>query len=274
NTRAPVIYYTHDLHYLRERRRYEVDGDPRALQESRRLKRIEERIFSGVDQVMTPSSEEARIIAETVPAEKVHVIPPYIVPPADTDPPPRAAEQDAVIFVGGFGHPPNVDAAVWLAQEIMPLVWAIRPAIRLLLVGSTPPPQVQALSGPRVDVTGFVPDIAPLYARSRMSVSPLRYGAGVKGKIVASLQAGVPVVTTTVGNEGLDLVPGVEALVADAAPALAAAITDLWVNQAMQDRLARAGQAVLRDRYSDAAARRALHSVLAAVAEARAGAAA
>lgn len=274
HTRAPVIYYTHDLHYLRERRRYEVDGDPRALQESRRLKRIEERIFANVDQVMTPSPEEARIIAETVPAEKVHVIPPYIVPPADTDPPPRAAEQDAVIFVGGFGHPPNVDAAVWLVQEIMPLVWAIRPAIRLLLVGSTPPPQVQALSGPRVEVTGFVPDIAPLYARSRMSVSPLRYGAGVKGKIVASLQAGVPVVTTSVGNEGLDLVPGVEALVADAAPALAAAITDLWSDQAMQDRLARAGQAVLRDRYSDAAARRALQSVLAAVAEARAGAAA
>lgn len=269
HTRAPVIYYTHDLHHLRERRRYELDGDPRALQESRRLQRIEERIFAGVDQVMTPSPEEARIIGLTVPAAKVHVIPPYIVPAAGDAPAP-AAVQDAIIFVGGFGHPPNVDAAVWLAQDIMPLVWAAEPAVRLLLVGSAPPPKVQALSGPRVEVTGFVPEIAPLYARSRMSVSPLRYGAGVKGKIVASLQAGVPVVTTAVGNEGLDLVPGVEALVADTAPALAAAIVDLWRDPAMQDRLARAGQAVLRDRYSDAAARRALQSVLAAAAEARA----
>ena len=176
--------------------------------------------------------------------------------------------QDAIIFVGGFGHPPNVDAAAWLVREIMPLVWAQAPDVRLLLVGSAPPPEVQALAGPRVEVTGFVPDIAPLYARSRMSVSPLRYGAGVKGKIVASLQAGVPVVTTAIGNEGLDLVPGIEALVAGTAPMLAAAILDLWRDPAMQHRLARAGQAVLRDRYSDAAARRAMQSVLAAVARA------
>lgn len=269
HTDAPVIYYTHDLHYLRERRRYEVDGNPRTLQESRRLQRIEERIFAAVDQVMTPSAEEARIISQTVPAANVHVIPPYIVPPAGTDAAAPAAVQDAIIFVGGFGHPPNVDAAVWMVREIMPLVWAQAPDVHLLLVGSAPPTEVLALAGPRVEVTGFVPDIAPLYARSRMSVSPLRYGAGVKGKIVASLQAGVPVVTTAIGNEGLDLVPGSEALVADTAAMLAAAILDLWRDPAMQDRLARAGQAVLRDRYSDAAARRALQSVLAAVAVAR-----
>ena len=260
HTGAPVIYYTHDLHYLRERRRYEVDGNPRTLQESRRLQRIEERIFAAVDQVMTPSAEEARVIAQTVPAAKVHVIPPYIVPAADAPAP--AVVQDAVIFVGGFGHAPNVDAAVWLVREIMPLVWAGAPAVQLLLVGSAPPAEVLALAGPCVQVTGFVPDIAPLYARSRMSVSPLRYGAGVKGKIVASLQAGVPVVTTPIGNEGLDLVPGAEALVADTAPAVAAAILDLWQDPAMQARLARAGQAVLRDRYSDAAARTALQAVL------------
>ena len=269
HTSAPVIYYTHDLHYLRERRRYEVDGNPRTLQESRRLQRIEERIFAAVDQVMTPSAEEARIIAQTVPAAKVHVIPPYIVPPAGADAAAPAAVQDAVIFVGGFSHPPNVDAAAWLVREIMPLVWAQAPDVHLLLVGSAPPSEVQALAGPCVQVTGFVPDIAPLYARSRMSVSPLRYGAGVKGKIVASLQAGVPVVTTAIGNEGLDLVPGTEALVADTAPMLAAAILDLWRDPAMQDRLARAGQAVLRGRYSDAAARQALQSVLAAAAAAR-----
>ncbi len=275
HTSAPVIYYTHDLHHLRERRRYDLDGDPRALQESRRLQRIEERIFAAVDQVMTPSAEEARIIAQTVPAAKVHVIPPYIVRPAGPDAAhdfaahdpaahDPAVAQDALIFVGGFGHPPNVDAAAWLVRDIMPAVWLQEPSVKLLLVGSAPPAQVKALAGPRVQVTGFVPDIAPLYARSRMSVSPLRYGAGVKGKIVASLQAGVPVVTTPVGNEGLDLIPGREALVADDAPALAAAILELWRDPALQDRLARAGQAALSGRYSEAAARRAVCSVLAA----------
>ena len=266
HTRAPVIYYTHDLHYLREQRRHVLDGDPRTLQESRRLQRIEERIFARVDRVMTPSTEEARIIAATVPAAKPFVIPPYIVPEAGQPGEPPAAGDalpgDAVIFVGGFGHPPNVDAAVWLVQDIMPLVWAAVPEARVLLVGSAPPFQVQALAGPRVEVTGFVPDIAPLYARARMSVSPLRYGAGVKGKIVASLQAGVPVVTTSVGNEGLDLSDGHQAMVADTAAALAEDIVALWRDPVRGAALAAAGQAVLRDRYSEDAARRALLAVL------------
>jgi len=265
HTRAPVIYYTHDLHYLRELRRHAVDGDPRTLQESRRLQRIEERIFARVDRVMTPSTEEARIIAAAVPAAKPFVIPPYIVAEAAAPEPPAlggALLADAVIFVGGFAHAPNVDAAVWLVQDIMPLVWAAVPEARVLLVGSAPPFQVQALAGPRVEVTGFVPDIAPLYARARMSVSALRYGAGVKGKIVASLQAGVPVVTTSVGNEGLDLSDGGQAMIADTAAALAEDIIALWRDPARGATLAAAGQAVLRDRYSEDAARSALLAVL------------
>ena len=265
HTRAPVLYYTHDLHYLRERRRFELEGDPRVEQESRRLQRIEERIFANVDEVMTPSTEEARIIAATVPAARVHTIPPYIVPPAAlASAGPAFADRDGVIFVGGFGHLPNVNAALWLVDEIMPLVWRAVPEARLLLVGSAPPMAVQALAGPQVEVTGFVPDIAPLFNRARVSVSPLRYGAGVKGKIVASLQAGVPVVTTTVGNEGLDLVDSQDAMIADTATALADAVIALWRNPERCAALAAAGQAVLRDRYSEDAARRALQAVLTA----------
>ncbi|MBC7802199.1 MAG: glycosyltransferase, partial [Gemmatimonadaceae bacterium] len=250
--RAPVLYYTHDLHHLRERRRWELEGDPRALAESKRLKRIEDRIFATVDHVMTPSAEEAAVIHADVPAAKVHVIPPYLVPAlplARHDP--DFAGRESLIFVGGYNHLPNVDAAVWLVQDIMPLVWAHLPDVRVLLVGNAPPPAVLALAGRRVTVTGFVPDVGPLYAQARLSVSPLRYGAGVKGKIVASLQEGVPVVTTTVGNEGLGLVHETEAWLADTAPDLAAGIVALYRDPRRCAAMAQSAGAVLRRRFSE-----------------------
>ncbi len=262
-TRAPILYYTHDLHHLRERRRWELEGDPHALAESKRLKRIEDRIFARVDRVMTPSADEAAVIRADVPAARVHVIPPYLVPAtpvalAGQD----FANRDALIFVGGYNHAPNVDAAVWLVREIMPLVWAALPDVRLLLVGNAPPPAVADLASRRVTVTGFVPDIAPLYAQSRLSVNALRYGAGVKGKIVASLQEGVPVITTPVGNEGLGLAHGMEAWVAETAADLAAGVIALYQNPPRCAAMAQAAQAVLRRHFSEDAARAALMDVL------------
>ncbi len=261
-TRAPVLYYTHDLHHLRERRRWELEGDPHALAESKRLKRIETRIFAGADRVMTPSKEEAAAIRADVPEAQVHAIPPYILPATPLARPGPASERDALIFVGGYNHLPNVDAAAWLARDIMPLVWAALPDVRLLLVGNAPPPAVENLASRRVTVTGFVPDVAPLYAQSRLSVNPLRYGAGVKGKIVASLQEGVPVVTTPVGNEGLGLVHGAEAWIAETAADFAEGIVALYRNPARCAAMATAAQAVLRRRFSEDAARSALMGVL------------
>ena len=263
-TRAPILYYTHDLHHLRERRRYELEGDPRALAESRRVQRIENRIFARVDRVMTPSGDEAEVIRGDVPEASVHVIPPYMMPAAPLGDRTGAdfAGRDALIFVGGYNHLPNVDAAVWLASEIMPLVWAALPEARLLLVGNAPPPSVLALAARRVVVTGFVADVSPLYAAARLSVSPLRYGAGVKGKIVSALQEGVPVVTTPVGNEGLGLVHGTEAWIAADAEGLAEGIVALYRDPDRCAAMADAGQAVLRRDLSEESARAALMRVL------------
>ena len=258
---APVLYYTHDLHHLRERRRWTVDGDPAALEESKRLMRIEHDIFATADQVMTPSSVEADIIRADVPGASVHVIPPYLVE-MQPDPQATAGARDAVTFVGGFAHPPNLDAALWLVQAIMPQVWAAAPEIRVVIVGHAPPPALQDLASERVEVTGFVEDLAAPYARTFCTVSPLRYGAGVKGKIISGIQASLPVVTTAVGNEGLDLVDGAEALVADSEEAIAAAIVALWRSPELGARLASSAARRMRDRYSRAAATEALQVVL------------
>ena len=110
----------------------------------------------------------------------------------------------------------------------MPLVWPHVPDARVMLIGSEAPPEIYALAGERVEVVGFAPHLAPYYARARMSVNPLRYGSGVKGKIIASMAAGVPVVTTTIGNEGIGLAHGEEVLVGDTATEIAAHIVALF----------------------------------------------
>ena len=264
-----LIYFTHDLHFLREQRRFELEGDFRSLEESRRVRRVERDIFRRARVVITPSADEARVIQELVPSADARAVPLYSVPAAPligrTDPaafPEALSTRDTVLFVGGYAHPPNLDAALWLAREIMPLIWREAPETRLVLAGSKPAPELLAVAGEQIEVPGWVSDLGPLYARARLSISPLRYGAGVKGKIIASLQAGVPVVTTTVGNEGLALRDGIEALVGDTQEALAAAALALLRDPALCARLAEAGAAVLRCRFGEDAARRVLMQVL------------
>jgi GT2 family glycosyltransferase/glycosyltransferase involved in cell wall biosynthesis len=263
-TDAPILYYPHDLHYLRERRRYELDGDLDALAESHRVKRLERDIFARVDCVMTPSAEEAPIIARLVPESRVRVVPPYLYPAGSA----MALNADDfamrhdILFVGGFKHPPNVDAALWLVGEIMPIVWAARPEARVLIVGDTPTPAVESLASDRVTVTGFVPDLQPYLDRARLSVAPLRWGAGVKGKIVSAVQAGIPVVTTQVGNEGIALARDTEVLLGETAEALAEHIVSLLGDEVRCEALSRAGAAAVGARFSERLARDVMSEIM------------
>ena len=115
----------------------------------------------------------------------------------------RSSEPTAV-FVAQLGWRPNVDGALWLARNVWPLVRAVRPDARLLLVGRQPAPAVRDLAGPDVEVTGTVPDVQPFLARARCTLAPLLAGGGSRLKILESLAAGRPVVSTRVGAEGLD----------------------------------------------------------------------
>jgi GT2 family glycosyltransferase len=263
-TDAKILYYPHDLHYLRNLRNYRLSGDLWSLEESNRVRRLEHAIFKAVDCVMTPSAVEAEIIRQDVPDAKVTVIPPYLYPSHRTT---RFSEAEFsgrsdIIFIGGYKHPPNVDASTWLAGEIMPLVWQEIPTARLLLIGDDPTEEVKSLAGPRVEVTGYVPDLAPYFARARVSVSPLRVGAGVKGKIVSSLEAGIPVVTTDVGNEGIALADGKDVLLGETAPELAAAIVRLLRDAALCAQISAAGADVIRHRFSEDGARDILLEIL------------
>jgi glycosyltransferase involved in cell wall biosynthesis len=255
-TRARLLYNTHDLHFLRELRRYQVTGNVAALQASRRLREVEREVFRTADVVLTPSADEVRVIEELCPGTIAMTWPSFVsdgVGPHAPGPPLR--DRGDVLFVGSFAHIPNVDAARVLVESVMPEVWLRVPRARAVVVGHAPPAEVQALAGECVRVTGYVPDLGPYLSRARMTVSPLRYGAGVKLKILASLDAGVPVVTTTIGNEGVGLRNDVEALIADDPIQLAECVVRLFREPRLLAALADSGRRFMSCRYGLEAAR-------------------
>jgi glycosyltransferase involved in cell wall biosynthesis len=258
HTDATVIYYTHDLHFLRERRLYELTGSEAARLASERFLEVERSLCRDVDVVATPSSDELPEVRALGARQAVVWPPHYENLPEQAGPPPG----HDVLFVGGFGHPPNIDAAKVLANEIMPIVWKSHPSTRLLIVGNGPPPEVTGLAGPRTVVTGFVPELGPYYAQARVSVNALRYGAGLKGKIVASLAAGIPVVTTDIGNEGIGLIDGQDGLIGRTPAELAAGVVRLLEDDAFAERVSRAGHLVVEERFSRTLTTRAILDTL------------
>lgn len=203
-TNAKIAYYGHDLHFLRELREYELTGDKTKLESSSKWKAIEFALMRKADVAYYPSKIEQDIIHESDPSINVKVLVPYIFSEVTT-PDYVLEEREDIMFLGGFNHGPNVDAALWFAKEILPLVQEKLPKVRWHVLGSHPPKEVQALASDTIKVHGFVTDeeLAEFYEDCRMSVVPLRYGAGIKGKVVEAMKFGIPVLTTSVGAEGI-----------------------------------------------------------------------
>jgi GT2 family glycosyltransferase/glycosyltransferase involved in cell wall biosynthesis len=252
HTRARILYLDHDLHWLREQRRYEATGDQDAQRQSRRLHEVETELFRSVDVVLTFSPDEVPEIRRAAPEVDVRVVTPafYARSAAPMAPVRDWSDRHDIIFVGAMDHRPNVDAAHALVETVMPRIWAARPDAHASIVGGHVPASVAELGSPRVSVTGHVPDLAPYWAQARLSLLPLRFGAGVKGKVIASLEAGVPVVTTAIGNEGIGLAAGEEALIGASPAELAALALQLLEDEALASSLSAAGQRVIGERFS------------------------
>jgi glycosyltransferase involved in cell wall biosynthesis len=216
--------------------------------EASALRRMERRTIGSFDHVVVVSEKERDRLPPG--ARSVLVCPngrePSAVLPEASDP--------TVAFVATMGWAPNVDAAVWLAQDIWPTIRARVPGARLLLVGKDPAPAVLALADDTIEVTGTVDDVRPYVAQARVVVAPLRAGGGTRLKIMEALDFGRPLVATSVGCEGMEDLIGRGVVVADTAPALAGAIADLLLDPARAAALGRAGhEAVAADHTWDAA---------------------
>lgn len=245
---ARIVYYGHDLHYRRLAAQAELEDSPRLHAASDASYQIESSLWQQVDTSVYFAQEEVDEVKARFPACDARLVQPYCLEPAALRP---VAAEPSLIFVAGFGHPPNVDAAQWLVGEVMPLVWAEVPGARLSLVGSKPTEGVKALAGPQVEVTGWVTDerLAQLYASHRVAVVPLRFGAGVKHKVVEALAAGLPLVTTSVGAQGLVDLEAV-CRVRDSAEAQAAQIVELLRDDTLCATLGDLGQDYVRVHFS------------------------
>lgn len=258
--RARLIYGVADLHFLRTARQGRVQALPEFLGLSERQRAVEMAAAQQSDVVITHSSYEAELLRPNLPLDRVHVIP-WAVRPQPTSVP--FAERRGAAFVAHFPHQPNADAARTLLERVMPAVWAQDASLPCLLVGSDMPSWVGALAVSPAEALGAVPDLAAVFARVRLTVAPLGFGAGIKGKVLTSLAAGIPCACTTVAAEGLDLPAPLGELVADHPAALAAIILRLDRDEAFNAACADAGLHYVAARLSEDAIDRLLRRALA-----------
>lgn len=250
---AKLLYYIHDLHYLREYRRYELEKDPKILALADKLKLLEFHIFRNVDSVLSISSGEAAVIGDKLPRKEVITIPVFYFEqlPVNKKIPPFEQRKD-IIFLGGFAHSPNVDAVEYFAKDIFPLIKKKLGEVNFLVIGSDPPDKLHALAKEvdGISVIGYVKDIAPYFNSARIFVSPLRYGAGVKGKLVTSMSYGLPVVTTSIGSEGLSIADGEHCLIADTPEEFCTKVLALYANQYLWDNVSRNSIEYVKNNFS------------------------
>lgn len=246
--RARVVFDTVDLHFLREQREAELAGDAAGLRTAARTRKAELALVTQADLTWVVSEAERVLLVSEAPGARVDVVSNIH---DIAEPGPGFAQREGLLFVGGFRHPPNVDAARWLVDEIMPRIHARHPGLELHLVGGDAGPEMQALGEkPGIHFHGYVPDLQPLLHGVRVSVASLRYGAGVKGKVNQALAHGIPVVATTCAVEGMHLVDGQDVLVADDADAFADAVLRLHDDAALWARLSEGGLENTRRHFS------------------------
>ena len=256
---APLLYYGHDVHYLRIEDQLRMQPADKLLRaECDRARKLEHEVWKLVDAVYYPSVSETQHVRawldEHAPKVHSHTIAAYAFDDFPEHPDANLANRHDLVFVAGFAHPPNVDAAEWFVREVLPLVRRRRPQIHLDLVGSNPSDEVKALHGDGVTVTGFVTDeeLAARYANARVVVAPLRFGGGMKGKVIEAMRFGVPCVTTSAGVQGLEQTGGFLAA-ADTAEDFAERVLHLLDDDAAWRRNSAAGQAFVRANFTEEA---------------------
>ncbi|MBE6035713.1 MAG: glycosyltransferase [Clostridiales bacterium] len=231
NTKAPVVYYGHDLHYLREMREYELTGEKALLKRSEKSKIVELDIMGKADIVFSVSPEEKKIIDKELGNNKTIVTPIFFYKDFDKtiyD----ISNKEGLIFVGGYRHTPNVDAVKWFVLEILPLIKCLIPGIKVTFAGSNPTEEILQLQSEDIIVTGYLSQqrLEEVCRKSRVCIIPLRFGAGIKGKTVDAMYNRMAIVSTRIGIEGLN---GIDEYLKpyDTAEAFAKKVIELYLDE-------------------------------------------
>lgn len=241
-----VVVDSVDVHYLRFKLKYDLTKDETDHAAYRHTKERELAVYRKADAVITVTSDDADalirehhdITCEVVP--NIHEICLNNATP----------ERNTLVFVGGFAHPPNVDAVLYFCNDILPLIRHDKPDIHFTIVGSNPPDQIRLLENDFITVTGYVPETTSYLHRSHVSIAPLRYGAGMKGKIGEAMAHGVPVATTSVGAQGMGLTDRINVLIGDCPRVFADAVLELLDNSCLYETIRRNAIKIIDDNYT------------------------
>jgi glycosyltransferase involved in cell wall biosynthesis/predicted O-methyltransferase YrrM len=258
---AHLVYDTVDLHGLRFSREAAIrDEKAELVKKAEYYDRIERAGFQVADTVIAITPNEAEQIA----SHCTKAIEPIIIPnihcvDANIEP---IEKRTGLLFIGHYLHTPNEDAVCYFMQEIYPLIERKLPGIEFTMLGSSITDKVRSLGTEAIHAVGYVADPEPYFAKASVFVAPLRYGAGMKGKIGQALSLGLPVVSTSIGAEGMGLLNERHLLVADDPQAFAAAVVRLYTDNGLWQRISAAGQDHILRNFSELAAKPAIAALL------------
>mgnify|MGYP000258116899 CR=1 FL=1 len=256
---ARLWFDTVDLHYLREERMAQLEGSEVLSEMAATTKRQEFQVMQNSDVTLVVSPVEKNLLAQELPNAQVEILSNIHEPVEHTQ---AIDQRQHLLFVGGFQHLPNVDAVQWFVQEVWPIVHAAAPEMRVRIVGSQMPAKLQNLDVSGVEMLGFVQDLDDLLSQSRISIAPLRYGAGVKGKINQAMAHGLPVVATSMAVEGMNLLHEKHVLVADTPQDFARELLRLYSDEALWNALVINGKENIRRTFSREIAKKTLNQLL------------
>jgi O-antigen biosynthesis protein len=241
-----VVVDSVDVHFLRLLLKFEVTKDDVDKKTYYETKSKEIAIYRKADAVITVTDDDAAALLDECPSITCEVVPNIHEICLNSTPP----ERNTLVFVGGFTHKPNLDAVIYFCDEILPLIWKEQPAIKLAIIGSNPPEQILNFANNKIHVTGYVPEITPYLHNSHISIAPLRFGAGMKGKIGEAMAHGVPVVTTTVGSQGMGLTDRKDVMIADTPQQFAEAVLEIINDDGLYETIRKNAVKIIEDNYT------------------------
>jgi hypothetical protein len=257
-----IVFNTVDLHHIREEREALLKKDRRALNLAWRTRERELAIARLADATIVVSESEAVLLSETIPGTPVYTIPLVYKSPSRTN---GFASRHGIGFIGNFIHSPNVDAVDYFLDTIWPEVRSRLPGVPFYIIGPGIPDEIWRRTEPGVIVIDHDPDLAARLEELRVTVAPLRYGAGAKGKIISSLAQGVPCVATSIAAEGMGMVAGEAITVGDTPEEFCRHVVTLHTDSEAWTKLSERGLAFTASRHSFANARRVLAQLLSTI---------
>ena len=255
-----IFYDTVDIHYIREQRQAEIENNPKLAASAQATKRKELSNCLLADRVITVTADDAHHLQKELPHLDYLVIPNIHQQHSGAET--GFEQRDSLVFIGNYNHHPNNDAVYYFVEKVLPKIHARLPEVCLYLIGSYMKDKMKALASDTIKVVGWVDEVEPEFAKRRVFVSYLRYGAGMKGKLGQALSLGLPVVSTSIGAEGMGLVGEETALIADNPDDFADAVCRLYTDSVLWEKLSRQGREYIEQHFGETAVRDKLRALL------------